>query len=73
MKLFNHNFNFRDSRHRRVLLKSMRITTTKGTNLMKAFIIRGITKFRLGVGILKVPGRGLEISKLRQTLANLTF
>jgi len=48
LKLFNHNLNFRDSRHRRTLLKRMRITTTKGTNLMQTFVNKGDYQIPIG-------------------------
>ena len=48
LELFNHNLNFRNSRHRRALLKSMRITTTKGTNLMKAFVNKRYDQIPVG-------------------------
>jgi len=38
LKLFNHNFNFRDRRHTRALINGVRITSAKGTHFMKAFI-----------------------------------
>ena len=62
LELFHNNFHFGGDRERMTELKEIITNPTNSTYFMKALIGGGKVKLVVGVGIVKVPGKGLVTS-----------